>query len=99
MADILTVHGEPTKLKHEDRQLPTLDKRLESLEAFRTKVDEFIEKEQTRLEIERNFLRMVQKNQGLMVADRRSQNMNEIKTLAVITQVKLGDFLSDKGTG
>ncbi len=78
----------------EDRKIAVLDKRDTDLADFQKKVDEFIAVEQDRLEVERNFLLMIQKNQGLSVTTRRSQNMNEIKTLAVVTQIKLGDFLS-----
>ena len=96
MAEVVTVHGK-VKVQGQERQLPVLEKRSTHLDDFKKKVDEFIAAEQTRLEVERNFLKMVQKSQGLSVTTRRSQSMNEIKALAVVTQVKLGDFLSDKG--
>jgi len=96
MADKLTIHG-AVKVAAQERQIPTLEKRKVALEDFKAKVDEFIAAEQVRLEVERNFLLMVQKSQGLSVTTRRSQNMNEVKALAVVTQIKLGDFLSDKG--
>ena len=96
MAEDTFLNPKP-QVSGKDRRVATLAKRLTDLEAFKKTVDEFIEAEKQRLEVERSFLQLAQKSQGLDFVMRRSVNMNAIKSLAVVTQVKLGDFLSDKG--